>query len=205
MRSFLAKTLQCALKLLKPLVAAVPIVRAITYATRKEHQDALREFVLIWGSSLLPIIACVAIDYFTHYSVENNLVTNATPIEGLMLRIYSNINSGELFIYVCALIGPVILMLSRYNDERRRFPEYMTFHLAIVVLLMVSCTVYSLSRTEKLKNIALADATALVVYLVGLAIWYSAMIYDRVRPNYAAALDNDANELQRALEGEGRK
>lgn len=87
----------------------------------------MREFLLVWGSSLLPIFACIVIDYYTNYSLENQKVAQTASFgEGLWIRFYSNVNSGELFIYVCALIGPIILVLSRYNDERRRFPEYMS-------------------------------------------------------------------------------
>jgi len=181
----------------------VPLIRAFTYADKKAHNSSCREFFLILGVSLLPLVGCVLIDMITGFSVKAGRIPgDASWYLALWIRLYDNIQAGEIFIYVCAVVGPVVLVMANYNDESKQFPEFLTFILTLGALIFLSVLIFSLHRSGKIENRLITDFGALTLYTLSLLLWYCALLYERVRPdiNMAKATQSDANQLREAFE-----
>lgn len=78
------------------LVGKTPLLRAFVYAKKDAHKASFREFSLIWGISILPILGAIAVDVVTGYSVFIGHVGNDTSwLGGFGVRLYDNVKAGD--------------------------------------------------------------------------------------------------------------
>jgi hypothetical protein len=193
-------------RLIRFLVGKTPLLRAFVYAKKDAHKASFREFSLIWGISILPILGAIAVDVVTGYSVFIGHVGNDTSwLGGFGVRLYDNVKAGEVFIYVSSVMGPVILVMDNYNEGGVRFPEYLTFQITLGLLLLCSVGTFALYRAHVIHDQHFVDCSAVILYALSLLLWYCALLYEQVRPDreLSEGMQSEANGIRQAIENGG--
>jgi hypothetical protein len=182
---------------LAELPRRLPLIKAFFRASGGIHRAAFTEFFIFWFCSLLPVILSVIIDYATGFSRRIGVVHDSDGIwYGLLRRIYGNVNAGEVFIYIISFVGTTVLVLYRYNENRKRFPEFLAVAGATFVIVVPSIVFFGLQKTSAVTNRSFVNIFALILYIAALFVWYVSLLYEHIRgESYTGELHNQESDL----------
>jgi hypothetical protein len=99
--------------------------------------------------------------------------------------ITNNVQSGEIFIYVSALLAPFVYVMIQYVRARRHFPLYSIFFGVTLLCYGYSIIVFGMYRLGRLENLDFVAATSGYFYLVSLVLWYFSLVFSKklFKPN----------------------
>lgn len=127
---------------------AVPLLGPLAYCTWANHKASIREFfITICFSTVTFWLTSLFMRAFNQYAGYTYLG---------ILR--STVNTGQLFIFAVAFMGPIILTAADDPKNARAFPGRLWHILALVLLAIVSAAFYALQQSSKIAGLnALLD------------------------------------------------
>lgn len=142
---------------------------------RGEHfSKAATETIIVYFISNLPIM------FLAWASLSSNS-TNSS--DALVLNIGSLIKGGEVFIYVSAILAPVVWALIAYFKDTHRILAGL-YLLALIIILPFSAFSFQQVRLTENLNQGAIDISALLLYCVSLILWFGAVVYTRFIESY---------------------
>lgn len=113
-------------------------------------------------------------------------------------RFGDSFKSGELFVYLCALLAPAIYMAAANFRVARHHALLGVLFLLQLIFLLASAIVYSLYHTGGLENIKFARELAISIYPLALLIWASTVFYKRL------VIDKISGDISKSLSRQTR-
>lgn len=106
---------------------ALPLLGPLGECTRKNHQDAFKEFAVtvLFGTATFWVTAL-----FMRVVATNQK-------QGYLDLLYKTVESGQLFIFAVGMLGPILLAAADDPAKNKKFPgriSHMTFLVVIGVL-----------------------------------------------------------------------
>ena len=156
----------------KRIFRKLPLLGGLVDARVKDHTEAISEVGLNILLSTVPI-SLGAILMKLHRDTESTWVQ-------LML---DNVQSGELFLYATALLGPLYYFIFKEYTNVPNFPKGRSFMVAAVCILVISVGLFSAQRVEILFNRGSILDRAVIfsmswkIYLTSVAVVYLAHVY----------------------------
>lgn len=162
---------------LSRLVRKIPLVSGLPDCTIADHRDAAIEFFLTLVWSTLPIWLGTLVVY----------VLKNAPANTWSGALYSNIGSGELFLYSTSALAPVFYMALHDKPGVGEFPSK-KIHIAIVSVIMVICgAFFALLRANIELREQLLFHFSTYMYPAALILLYLATVYHHARHGNPAA------------------
>jgi len=148
----------------------------ISIGAKKEHFGrAALETGLIYIISNMPVWLLM----WAFISKSNNSVT--------WVRVFDNLetvlNAGDIFIYVSAILAPVVWTLVAYFKESHRVLSAL-YIISLILILPFSAFAFQQARLVQDVNQVVFNNSALFLYVVSLVLWYGATVYARFVENY---------------------
>jgi len=148
----------------------------VSIGARKEHfGKAALEISLIYMISNLPVWLLVWA--FVSRNQHND------EIVGLARYLESVLNAGDIFIYVSAILAPVVWTLVAYFRESHRVLSAL-YIVSLIIILPFSAFAFQQARLVNEVNQVVFNNSALFLYVVSLVLWYGATVYARFIENY---------------------
>ena len=104
--------------------------------------------------------------------------------EGTWIQLMlDNVQSGELFLYATALLGPLYYFIFKEYTNVPNFPKGRSFMVAACVILIISVGLFSAQRVEILFNRESILDSAMIfswswkIYVMSVAVVYLAHVY----------------------------
>lgn len=99
-------------------------------------------------------------------------------------------NYGEVFVYIAAIIGPVLvtLILNQYKlwgeTSIKRFRASLTYiainFCGILCCFLLAILLYHRQSVGAESDVKLSETLALSLYILSLTMWYFSLVYDRI-------------------------
>jgi hypothetical protein len=165
----------------------LPIVGGLCNAPYRAFREALKELLFVWSLSLLPLLLSILIDA-------------ANPSAGnkdsdFWDAVYRNVKSGEIFIYVNALLAPIGFILYKHNRDDAKFPNHISFMWFLFFAISISAVIFALQRRGIITNQRFIDQVAIAVFSVALLMRYSSMVYDIMRMDVVSSQRAEEDDL----------
>ncbi len=169
------------------------IVHLIHVGARREHfGTAAVEAIVVYGISNIPILALTLVSF---------LRDNENPYATVISNLKDVMNGGDVFIYVSALIAPVVWVLIARAREAHRVLAGLYWVLLLLIIVFSAFSFQEVRLTENINQNAL-DFTAIVLYCVSLMLWYGAIVYTRFVESYEPK--KSGNSVLDGLQGGGK-
>lgn len=106
------------------------------------------------------------------------------------------LSGGEIFIYVSAIVAPVVWALMAYFKEAHRFFTGLNL-MALLIVLPLSAFAFQQSKQTEMGN--QLDLSSLLMYSVSMILWYSATVYTRFIEGYQGSSSRNSvlSDLER--------
>ena len=176
--------------------ARVPLVSGLAYASKKNLLEGTQEFLFIYLLTSIPLILNSAIDFFGNKS-------SPADQNRLLWAMSSNLQAGEVFIYVNALLAPVAVVLYKYNRDRVHFRNWLSFVVILFVSIGVTAFIFGAHRGGLIMNTKLLKPVALTIYFTTLFVRFLSIIYDAFRPNFVEQQRKQEQALTQQLDNYG--
>jgi len=162
-----------------------PLVGGLFDCTVKDHIYAFSELLLTLFFSFSPIIAAVVVDHYSKVDVS------------IYKSFFSNISTGELFLYSTSILAPIFYSVLDERGEKRKFPNKRSALFIYGGLMFVSAIVFALKRANvALDNVdVLRDST--YFFLASICLLYLVIVYNnsRTRKNPAERMQDEENDF----------
>lgn len=135
-------------------------------------------WILILSNLSLFVLAIVVVG-------KDSALNFGIPI--IAKQFYASFEAGELFVYLCTLLAPVLYMAATNYRAARHYSLLGVLFVAQLILLLGSALIYSLHGTGTLENHGFAADFASVVYPLALLIWAVSIFYRRLVLDNAGA------------------
>ena len=158
-------------------ISRLPIIGPLADCRAEYHVTVVKQFAADFVFSTLPLWV-------------GTLVILLTSSEGVdtLDALITTFERGELFIYCTATLGPIIYISNREMHYRPTFPGRFSLLVAVVVIVVVCSTAFSLYRANVVSNDPLALRISLYAYGVSLFLYYLTILYDVLRSTGASAV-----------------
>ncbi|MFN4275106.1 MAG: hypothetical protein ACK4FJ_02315 [Ferrovibrio sp.] len=137
----------------------------------KPYVEAAKQFVFILLLTLTPVFFSVLLELLKNTTLPNSR-------SELAIMFLKNFKTGEIFIFTVSLLAPASYVVYKYNRERRKFPNLLSWQFSLFLLIAISAFMFGLQRAEIIRNDDLLNWMYLGVYLSSLAIWYLSILHD---------------------------
>ena len=159
--------------------AKLPIVGGLCNASSWAFREAAKELTFVWSLSLVPLLVSIVIDAVT------------PPLDttdgSFWSAVSGNVKSGEIFIYVNALLAPIAFILYKHNRDDAKYPNHISFMWLMLIAIPVSTAIFALQRRGIITNHHLINEIAIVIFSVALLMRYTSMVYDIMRTDSVRA------------------
>lgn len=143
------------------------------FATKYEdYVDPAWEFLTVYIISNVPFIALILM----HLAGTKGALANLETIYNVIAE---NVKSGEILIYVSALLAPFVYIMIQYHRARRHFPLYGFFLLMTAGVYTYCLLVFSMYRLDRIKNLSFVSETSVYFYGAALVLWYFSLVFQR--------------------------
>lgn len=155
---------------------------------RREHfATAALETVVVWVISNMPV---GFLWWGALYGKEKG------QLDEVLLGLFSG---GEVFIYVSAIVAPVVWALMAYFKESHRVFTGL-YLMALLIILPFSAFSFQQARLGDSANQSILDVSALMLYCVSIILWFGATVYTRFVESYQPAVAG--NSVLNGLRGD---
>lgn len=132
--------------------------------------ESAAEFLTVFFVSNGPFIVLILMHLFGTEKAQPDLST-------LTQVIYSNMQSGEIFIYISALLAPFFWVIIQYHRAKENLPYFAVFLIATGIAYVAGAIVFSMYRLGSIKNAALVSEVSIYFYVFSLIIWYFSLVF----------------------------
>ena len=146
----------------------------------------------MWSLSLLPLGLTILIDAASPPADDHDAT--------FWHAVYRNVKSGEIFIYVNALVAPIGFILYKHNRDDAKFPNHISLMWLLLASIAISAVIFALQRRGIITNQHLIDQIAITVFSIALLMRYTSMVYDIMRTDAVASNRAQENDLVRKME-----
>jgi hypothetical protein len=170
-------------------------------ASARTHTEAIKELLFVWTLSLLPILLTSFIE------AAKNVVESSGADVGLWDALYRNVKTGEIFIYVNALLAPIGYVVCKHIRDEAKLPNFVAFVWLLCIAVPLSTTIFALQRTGAVHNQRLIDRTAFTIFVVAFLMRYTSLVYDSFRVDFIRkqkAQEDDLIDEMRRRTGNGK-
>ena len=158
-------------------IRRLPIIGPLADCRPEYHPPAVKQLTLDFVFSTLPLWVGALVILLT--SSEG-----VGPLEAL----FTTFKRGELFIYCTATLGPIIYISNKERRDSPNFPGRLSLLVAVIVIVAVCTTSFSLYRANVILNEPLAFQISLYAYGISLFLYYLTILYDVLRSTGAPAV-----------------
>ena len=147
----------------------IPILGPLARCGLADHGRAIKQFLTDVFFATLPLWLGTIVLVFT----------DRTEDMGAWMAFVSTLNSGELFLFCTATLGPIVYLV---NKERGggTFPGRLS-HMVFVMAICVVCAVmFSLQRADVWLNPDLLLTWSVGLYSLTLVLHYLTIVYDLI-------------------------
>jgi hypothetical protein len=142
------------------------------YSKWKFWLEALRQVAVVLAiSNLVPLLVIFLIHVLTEAHAPftfSEFVTVAA----------NNIKPSDVFVYVCAIIAPVLFTMYTWHRAGTYFPYFWSFISVQALIELVGVIIFGLDRLNKISNWAFVHNAAIALYLIALLVWYFSLVFD---------------------------
>lgn len=164
----------------------------VSIGARKEHfGKAALEIVVVYAISNLPVWLLI----WAYVSRGNN---NDDADIGMSTYLESVLNAGDVFIYVSAILAPVVWTLIAYFRESHRV-LIAIYIVCIILILPFSAFAFQQARLVGEMDQEVFNNSAMFIYFVSLVLWYGTTVYARFVENYEPS--SPGNKILKGLRG----
>jgi len=93
----------------------------------------------------------------------------------------TNIKPSDAFIYICALIAPVLYTMYSWNKAGKYFPYFWWFIGSQGLIELVGVIIFGMDRLNKINNWDFVRGAAIFLYVLALLVWYFSIVFDNRR------------------------
>lgn len=142
---------------------------------RKEHfGKAALETLIIYVISNLPIWILILVSIYDGTVFDlNSLVVNMNKI----------LKSGDVFIYISAILAPVAWTVWAYFKDTHRVLMG-AYGLALIIVFLFSAISFQQVRLTEVTNQNALDNSAILLYGISLILWYGSVVYTKFIDGY---------------------
>ena len=151
-------------------IRRLPIIGPLADCRLEDHAPAVTQLTLDFVLSTLPLWVGALVILLTSREGVSPLVALITTVE-----------RGELFIYCTATLGPIIYISNKERRDSPNFPGKLSLLVAVIVIVAVCTTAFSLYRANVILNESLAFQISLYAYGISLFLYYLTILYDVLR------------------------
>lgn len=155
-------------------------------AKREHFTKAALETLVVWIISNMPV------GFLWWGSLYGN---DKDRFDNLLLGL---LNGGEVFIYVSAIVAPVVWALMAYFKESHRVFTGL-YVMALLIILPFSAFSFQQARLEGSVNQDVINLSALLLYFVSMILWFGATVYTRFVESYEPS--TSGNSVLSSLQG----
>ena len=160
----------------------------VRIGAKGEHFSvAAGETIVVWLISNMPI------GFLLWQALHSN---NSEGWEHVLLKL---INGGEIFIYVSAIVAPVVWALMAYFREAHRFFTGLNL-IALFIILPLSAFAFQQAKQAASSPQDTLDLSFVLMYCVSMILWYSATVYTRFIESYEPSTSG-GNKVLAGLQG----
>ena len=157
--------------------------------------DPLKEAIAIYCLSNLPAIIIVIFEIFKN---ENGSFTFEFILD-ILIRNYS---SGEILVYVATLISPTLYLMWRHRRAIKHNSFFVYVALAQCITLGFCTILFTMYRSNTLKNYDLSITCSYWLYAVSLVCWIFTLFYaERLNRNFSESSVPSPEKILKDLEG----
>lgn len=161
-------------------------------AKREHFIRAVIETFVVYIISNLPIISLILVAFLT------DKINTMVQIEN---NIRAIINGGEVFIYISAILAPVVWTLIAYfRDSHRALTGIYIF--ILFIMFPFSAFSFQQARLSETLNQNALDISALLIYGISLVLWFGAVVYTKFIEGFEPGIKSGKSVLQELEEGD---
>ena len=144
-------------------------------ASTKNFLDATIEILVTYFISNLPMIFLIAGAWLDKSPNKIEVITN---------NLKNIINGGEVFIYISAVLAPVVWILVAYFKDSHRV---LTGIYVITLFSIVPFAAFSFQQARLSSHVdpSALNTSAIILYSISLMLWYGAVVYTRFVGSYS--------------------
>lgn len=120
--------------------------------------------------------------------------------ESLPVAIYNILSSGQVYIYIAAIIGSLVYLIKDFDEKVRHFPCGGSLNLYTILILSITLIIFVLDRTNQLHGSKLSTfIVSMIVYAVSVYMWWISILYRNIAPEKFVAFAEKAAEEQEKI------
>lgn len=157
----------------------VPLLGPLANCTVADHRSAFKEFVVLLSFA-------TATFWLTAIFLKALIANKAVSLSFLFL---STMQSGELFIFAVAFLGPILITAAEDPSNARQFPGRTWHFLALIFVALLAAGFYALLRIAEMQGMQdvfdrefLFEAS-ICVALTAITLRYLAIVYRKTTFN----------------------
>jgi hypothetical protein len=173
----------------------IPIVGQIITLRGAHIAEAVREFLITFVLSILPLI--VAGLYGLLFAAEKQWT----------FLIHEAVRQGDLFIYTTGMLGPLIYIVQKTRAQAPRFPHGAAFLVLSLVIMLLSAIGYALIRANLVStarqpmNETFVIEFSMSVFVASALMFFLCLAYrNKVESGGLEEMKEEEDALTRALE-----
>jgi hypothetical protein len=150
--------------------------------------ESAREFLWVYLVSNIPFLALVLMHVIGTKGAKADAVTIVEVIS-------NNVQSGEIFIYISALLAPFVYVMIQFVRARRHMPLYSLFFILTVACYVYSFLVFGMHRLGRIENHDFVASTSIWFYITALVLWYFSLVFSKKLAKPPAEEDSGAQKI----------
>ncbi|WP_308922977.1 hypothetical protein [Janthinobacterium sp. J1-1] len=168
----------------------VPGLSGLKHVKKNNYKKSFIEFFICLVASWSPIILQILIRMINSEDVFLEIVKKSLA-------------GGEIYIYICSLLGALIYLLIEFHYRDSKFPDFVIFLIITVAAGILSLVIHTLNLTKQIHNHNLINSISLLIYGITLFFWLLSILYRNIEFSYADTGKEQLkqNEILKALEG----
>jgi len=143
-----------------------PLFGRLLKCTLKDHTSAFVEFLTTVLISFLPILLA---------GLGSLLYNNRARF---LDSVASNLQNGELFLYLTALLAPVFFTVVKKRSTGEVFPHEIVHLFIYIAIMVIAAYVFALRRVNPNFDAISISTLQNIIFLVGLVLFYLVLVYN---------------------------
>jgi len=166
----------------------VPLFGGLVNCTFTNHKYAIGELLSTLLFSFLPILIAYIVSYLGDHS------TKFWP------SINTNLQNGELFIYVTSLLAPVFFIVMKKRMSEEVFPSKVTHILVYWGIVGIAALVFALKRVGFTFDIISISILQKLVFYTAMVLFYLVLVYNNsLLPNPSSAMQAEEEDFAKSV------
>lgn len=168
----------------------IPGLSGLKLVKKSNYKKSFIEFFICLIASWSPIILQILIK-----------LTNSDKSFGDLL--HNALAGGEIYIYICSLLGALIYLLIEFHYRGSQFPDFVVFLIVTVCAGLLSLVIHTLNLTGQIHNHTLINLISIIIYAITLSFWLLSILYRNIDFSYSdtGKEQKEQNAMLKKLEG----